>query len=254
MLLCFYQRDWNSLHSLNLSPFEGNFGLWPKSTLDSKPSHEKDVVQTFSDIRNKLEKTFWSDTFFRRLVQARQAAYNKKRYTTPCCKVWDKVYLSKKLFTVSSSSKRPPQKLGVPRVRLYCKIEFKNKNLVQMELPNNISIHPVTCETHRWSTSSAHLHKLAAENAAITVFYKFSAYVVEMDNILAYGRRGQKFQFHTQFRNSRFHVVRWKLLRDVLDPDGTITETLHTYIEAFDIQAELCKFSFLISPSVWFQS
>lgn len=99
-------------------------------------------MQTVTYFRKKLEKKFGSAIFAQRLAQSRQAAYNGKHYTPPSYKVRDEVYLSKKLFTDSSSSVRPLQKVSVHIVGPVCINEVINKNAVRAELTDDMSMHP----------------------------------------------------------------------------------------------------------------
>lgn len=219
----FHRCDWDSLltsaelayssarvDSLSMSPFEADLG-WPsKSILDSIVSHEEDSIQTVTDFRNKLEETFRSATFAQRLAQARQTAYN--------------------------SSVRPSQKLSVRKVGPFCVTKVIIKKAVRVELPDNTSVHPVIHVEH-----TARAHRQPAdiskplETQSQPFIDEYVAYVVEVEKNLAHRRRGQRFQFLTQLRNSPLHEAERKPLRDYLGPDGTITDALHTYIKAVGI-------------------
>lgn len=179
-------------------------------------------------------------TFAQRLAQSRQAAYNGKRYTPPSYQVGDEIYLSKKLFTDSSSSARPSQKLSVRRIGPFKVIELIAKNAVKIELPKNINIHPVvhvehTARVHRQDPELTH----PAKERAHPYIDNMGEIVIEVERILAHRRRGKGWQFLTLFKNAPLHEAEWKPLHDFVDLDRTITEALHHYYTTHGILSHL---------------
>lgn len=133
---------------MKMTPFEADLAWNPRSPLKILAVHSEDSLATVSEFKNRLEESFLSATFPQRLAQSKQAAYNSKNYTPLSYDVGDKVYLSKKLFTNSTYSVRPSEKLCVQRVGPFEVIELIGKNAVRLALPDNIKIHPVVHVEH----------------------------------------------------------------------------------------------------------
>lgn len=240
----YHQRDWDTLltsaefaynsakvDSMGISPFESDLGWQPRSPLDMLSSRQDDNVQTVNDFRTKLDQSFRNATFAQRLAQARQAAYNAKKYTPPSYDIGDEVYLSRKLFNDASSTARPSQKLCVRRVGPFKIVEIINRNAVKNDLPPDISIHPVVHVEHtaRAYHQPDHIHASCPERARPFI-NDIGEEVIDVQAILAHRRKGRGWQFLTQFRNTPCHEAEWKPLRDFIASDGTITLALHTYL------------------------
>lgn len=156
----FNQKNWDKLlvsaefaynariDSMRMSPFEADLGWQPRSPLELLANHNEDKIQTVTEFRAALRESFKSATFAQHLAQSRQAAYNNQRYRPPSYKVGDEVYLSRKLFTDSSSSARPCPKLSVRRVGPFRIVGIIGKTAVRLDLSHNIKIHPVVHVEH----------------------------------------------------------------------------------------------------------
>lgn len=240
----FHQNNWDQLltsaefaynsaevATMKMTPFEADIGWNPKSPLDAITPTTDDTVQSVNDFKMKLRESFNSATFSHRLAQSRQAAYNSKRYTPPTYKVGDSVYLSKKLFTDSASAARPSQKLTVRRIGPFKVTDIISKNVIRIDLPENISIHPVIHVEH---TARAYRQpsniSTTPEPSAQPFINEHGESVIEVSAILSHRRRGKSWQFLTQYKGVPAHEAEWKPLRDFVDDDNTITDALHRYI------------------------
>lgn len=125
----YHQRDWDALltseefaynsakfESMGTTPFEADLGWQPRSPIEISSSRHDDSFQTVNAFQAKLDESFRNATFAQRLVQAREAAYNSKRYTPPNHEVRNEVYLTRKLFTDATSTARLSPKLFIRRV------------------------------------------------------------------------------------------------------------------------------------------
>lgn len=240
----FNQSDWDDLlttaefsynsavvESMGMSPFEADLGWKPRSPLELLPTRQEENLHSVAEFRASLEESFRSATFAQRLAQARQAAYNAKRYTPPSYAVGDEVYLSRKLFTNASSSARPSQKLSVRRVGPFKVTEVINKNVVRIDLPDHYQIHPVIHVEHT-ARAFKQPPDIGTQSHPQSQPYidQTGEMVINVDRILAHRRRGRGWQFLTLFQESPLHEAEWKPLRDFVDRDNTITQALHEYI------------------------
>lgn len=89
-----------------MSLFKVDLDWSSNSFLDPLENRDKDSVQTVTDFLNKFEQTFQYATLAQHLADARQVIYNEKHYTPTNYEMVDKFYLSRKLFSDSSSSAR----------------------------------------------------------------------------------------------------------------------------------------------------
>lgn len=245
----FHQTNWDTLltsaefaynsakiESLGMSPFEADLGWKPRAPLDIISSRDDEHLPTVTEFRKHLEATFRSATFAHRLAQARQSAYNSKKYSPPSYTVGDDVYLSRKLFTDSSSAARPSQKLSVRKIGPFKVTEIINQNAVRIDLPPNITIHPVIHVEH-----TARAHKQPPDISqppripARPFIDALGERVVTVSKILSHLKRGRGWQFLTLYENAPMHEAEWKPLRDFVDPDKTITKALYDYIREHNI-------------------
>lgn len=136
----------------------------------------------------------------------------------------------------TSSAARPSQNVSVRRVGPFKIFEIINKNAVRLDLPQNISIHPVvhvyhTARAHRQPHDICHPRK----DRARPFTDKFGKTVIEVSEILAHREKGRGWQFIILYNNTTIHEAEWKLLRDFIDSDKTITKALHDYITSNNI-------------------
>lgn len=161
--------------------------------------------QSVDEFKLSLEESFRSAIFAQKLAQARKSAYNAKRYTPPTYKVGDSVYLSRKLFTDSSSTVRPSQKLSVRRIGPFTVLEIINKNAVRVDLPNNISIHPVIHVEHTARAFEQHVDiRKPGAPCAEPFLNHLGESVIVVNKILAHRRRGRGWAFLTHYENTPY--------------------------------------------------
>lgn len=216
--------------------FEADFGWTPRSSLDWISRNPVDTVQRLSEFRATMDESFKITIFSHRLAQARQSTYNAKKYRPPCCKVGDEVYLSKKLFTDSASLARPSQKLSVHSFGPFPAVEIINRNVIGVQLPEDIKTHPIIHLKH--STRARHQNTENTIHSGTPVepyIDDRGDSVIKVAEILAHCKRGHGWQFITLYAGMPHHDAEWKPLRDIVDDDGTITEALHVYIMKHDI-------------------
>lgn len=232
-LLTTAEFSYNSatVDSMTMSPFEADLGWKPRSPLELFRNRKEENLHSVSELKATLEASFQSALFAQRLAQARQAAYNAKRYTPPSYNIGDKIYLSRKLFTDASSAVRPSQKLSVRRVGPFRVVEIINNNAVRIDLPPSYRIHPVIHVEH---TARAYEQPLDIGKPVPPPSQPFiditGEEVVEIERILSHRRKGRGWQFLALIRNAPLHEAVWKPLRDFVDDDRTITAALHAYI------------------------
>lgn len=75
--------------------------------------------------------------------QARQEAYNAQHYKPASYKVFDEIFLSKRLFTTAASTAQPSMKLSVQGYGLFRVLQMIGKNAIKVELSKNKRVHPV---------------------------------------------------------------------------------------------------------------
>lgn len=149
--------------------------------------------------------------FTQRLAQARQAAYNARKYNPPAYSVGNKISLSTKLITTAASNAQASAKLGVQCYGPFRILELIGKNAVLVELPHSIRIHPVIHVEHtsRRRRQSKNIAKKERKPAEPFVEEKCEL-VVEVDKIISHRKRGQSFQFLKLNKNSPSHEAEWK--------------------------------------------
>lgn len=225
-----------------MSPFEVDLGWKPKTPLDIISGRDNDSLPTVTEFREQLEESFKSATFVYRLAQAKQAAYNSKKYLPSSYEIGDEVYLSKKLFTDSSSAARPSQNLSVRRVGPFKVSEIINKNPVRIALPDNTTIHPVVHVEHTAQVRTQPMEICYPSKLRSQPFRDSIGGVIMVSRILSHRKRGRGWQFLTLYQNASMHEAEWKPLRDFVDPDNTITKDLHDFIVEHDMLQHLHYF------------
>lgn len=63
--------------------------------------------------------------------------------------------------------------------------------------------------------------------------------VMENEEILSHWRRGRRFHFVTFWKGAPAHEAEWKLVRDFVVDDGTITVAFLDYIQEHDLLSHL---------------
>lgn len=119
-------------------------------------------------------------------------------------------------------------------------LEIISKNAVLIDLPHDITIHPVVHVEHT-APAFRQPEDIRAPFPERTHPFidAMGEQVIEVEAILAHRRKQRGLQFLTQFRNTPAHEAEWKPLRDFLDNDGTITPARHSYITLENIQPHL---------------
>lgn len=135
------------VENLNMSPFELDLGWNPKSPVDLFARPDSSVAAV-TDLKKRLNSAAADASFSHLLAQARQQAYDSKRYVPPSYNIDDKVWLSRKYFTDAVSKTQTSRKLGVQRYGPFRVTELIGKNAIRLELPPNIKIHPVVHVEH----------------------------------------------------------------------------------------------------------
>lgn len=238
------QQDWDRLLTsaefaynssdiphMNISPFELDIGWKPKSPLELLSSRSDYSTEGINDLRKLLLSSFEDAVFAHRLAQARQAAYNSKKYRPPSYVVGDEVWLSRKYFTDSASSVQKSKKLGVKRYGPFRIIELIGKNAVRLDLPSNIQVHPVVHVEHtaRVQHQPSNISQETPPRPA-PIPQDDGTSLIEVDRILHHRKRGKGYQWLAAYTGAPLHEARWQPTSDFLDPDGTITKAFHDYI------------------------
>lgn len=90
-------------------------------------------VKSVTDLKEGLKVSFSDARFAHQLAQAKQFAYNERRYTSPSYTVGDIFHLSRKLITDSTSNTQPSQKLGVLQYSPFKVILLVRKNAIHLK-------------------------------------------------------------------------------------------------------------------------
>lgn len=126
---CSYQQDdWENFsssaesaynssrnESLQMTPFEVNLGWNPRSPLNVMCKSQDISIRNVEDLKKQISACSDDALFALKFGQARQYAYNARRYTRPSYRVEDEVFLSPKLFTTAASKAQQSRKLGVKK-------------------------------------------------------------------------------------------------------------------------------------------
>lgn len=210
------QGDWDTLltsaefahnsanvSNMDISPFELDLGWKPKSPIELVCSQFHSSVESVNELQQRLLESFQDALFAHRLSQARQSAYNAKRYRPPSYKVGDEVWLSRKYFTDSASKVQVSRKLGVKRYGSFKIIEMIGKNAVRLDLPPNIRVHPVV---HVERTARVtHQQKDLSNNQTIrppVVTERDGSLLMKADRVLHDRKRGRGFQLLTAYKGA----------------------------------------------------
>lgn len=244
-----HQRDWDDLlapaefaynssnvESMGVTPSEADIGWNPRSPLDIMSKRTDLSNQSVVDMAQRLSESLEDAKFAQRLAQARQSAYNAKKYGPPSYKIGDEVFLSKKLFTTAATKVQPSQKLSVQCYGPFEVTELIGKNAVKVKLPDAIHIHPIIHVEHTARRKKQPEDLATKEPPPVQPSIDVKGdLVVEVSEILAHRRKGRGFHFLTLYSNTPSHDAEWKPLRDFVDSDGTITKALHDYIISNDL-------------------
>lgn len=106
----------------------------------------------------------------------------------------------------------------------------KTENAVKVELLEHVQIHPVVHVSHTvpWHDQPRDIGKEVVEPPA-PVLMKYGD-EMEVEAILDHRRRGRGYQFLTLMKGQPRHDAECRPTRDFVDPDGTTTEALLTYL------------------------
>lgn len=248
-----HQTDWDTLltsaefaynssrvESMGASPFELDLGWTPKSPLallEGKPDDRLESINTF---KQRLAASFKDAKFAHKLAQARQAAYNSRKYTPPAFEVGDSVWLDRKYFSDAYSALRPSQKLTARRFGPFKILQKIGRNAVRLQFPPHMRAHDVVHVEHlRPFRSQPGDISNNGPSAATPYVDLHGDTVVEIEQILGHRRKGRGYQFLSLPRGSPTHEACWQPLRDFVDDDGTITAALHSYIITHNLLPEL---------------
>jgi hypothetical protein len=105
------------------------------------------------------------------------------------------------------------------------------KNAVRLELPDHLKIHPVVHVIHTtpYRSQPPDIAEPLPDNPAPVPAVLGDEHEVEA--ILAHRRRGRGYQFLTLLKGTATHDAEWQPTRDIIDPDGTMTKDLRTYLD-----------------------
>lgn len=238
------QDDWDSLLTsaefaynssdivhLSISPFELDIGWKPKSPVELLSGSTNSSVESVNALKERLSASFDDALFAHRMAQARQAAYNSKRYRPPNYSVGDEVWLSRKYFTDSASKVQKSRKLGVKRYGPFEIIELVGKNAIRLRFPDNIRAHPVVHVEHtaRVSYQPPDIRQDIIERPE-SIPQPDGSSLIYVDKILSHRKRGKGYQWLTSYTGAPLHEAEWKPTNDFLDSDGTMTKAFHNYI------------------------
>lgn len=173
---------------------------------------------------------FKSATFTQRLAQARQSAYNSKRYTSSSYKIGNEVKLSKTLFADVSLTARPSQKLTVHKVGSFKLTKLVGRKAVKILLPVGTTIHLIIHTEHTLRVHKQPIDKSEPlEPQRQPIIDDNKKCLMKISIILSHRQRRKRWQFLTRKKNSPEHEAEWKPLMDFLDDNRPIMKALHTY-------------------------
>lgn len=242
LLLTSAEFAYNSSHveTMGCTPFELDLGWTPKSPIELLSEQPEEKLESIKVFKQKLASSFQDAKFAHKLAQARQSAYNSMKYTPHSLKVGDSVWLDRKYFSDSYSAVRPSHKLRARRFGPFEIMELIGKNSVRLNFPPHIKAHSVVHVEHtRPFQSQPSDITNNGPSSALPHLDEHGDTVIEISDILGHRRRGRGYQFLALPKDAASHEACWQPLRDFIDPDGTITAALHTYIVAHKILPEL---------------
>lgn len=219
-----------NIEHMNMSPFELDLGWKPKSPLELLSTRDCSV-ESVTDLRTRLRSAATDATFAHLLAQSRQKAYNSKRYTPPSYKVGDSVWLSRKYFTDALSKTQQSRKLGVKRYGPFKVLELIGKNAIRLDLPPNITVHPVVHVEHTSKVIDVPADLAQPRsNRPSPITQEDGTQLIFVDRILRHRKRSAGFQWLAAKTGAPIHEAEWQPTRDFVDNDGTINEAFHKYI------------------------
>lgn len=217
------QRDWDDLltsaglaynssniYSLRMTPFVADLGWELKSALDPSPNGQTWQYKASPIFKPALPPLLAMPIL--RSSSLRPASPPTMEIITapPSYKVGHKVFLSRKLLTTAASKAQPSHNLGVKRYGRFEILEIVVTNVIRVELPHNIHIHPIVPVEH---TARVHCQPTDISNSQRQTCQPFvdgvGDLIVEVDRILARRKRGRRVQFLTLYKGSPDQEVEW---------------------------------------------
>eukprot|EP00171_Calliarthron_tuberculosum_P023944 IDg23944t1 len=204
----YHQTDWDLLlvaaefaynsskHAgLSATPFELDLGWKPKSPMDFL-NNISQSVESVSAFQKRLMETTQDARFSLKLAQARQAAYNSKKYCPPNYKVGNNVWLSR---------------------------GYNVHRIVHVEHTNPYYEHPSDIGCLR----SKRIEPIigAEDELEFTV-----------DKIISHRKIRNRYQWLTLMKGEERHEATWQPTADFIDSDGTITKAFLDYIKKNNMQ------------------
>jgi hypothetical protein len=165
------------------------------------------------------------------------------RYTIPNYSAGDYVWRKNTLFMDAYSRSQESAKLSAKRFGPFKIVDVIGKNAVKLELPAHLRIHPVVHVIHTTPqyTQPADISSPVPVRPDPVPTDLGPEYEVEA--ILAHRRRGRGYQFLTLMKGDPIHDAEWQPTRDFVDTDGTVTETLQTYLDEHGLALPLTRTS-----------
>lgn len=240
---CSYrQDDWDELlpaaefaynsarsDDLGASPFEVDLGWKPRSPLGIFRK-QSTPIESVDELRNRLQSALDDARFCHEIAKARQSAYTAQKYRPAPYEVGTRVWLNKGLFRDAIAKSQSSDKLSAKRFGPFRITELIGKNVIRVELPENVRIHPVVHVLHTTPYHAQYGHIAPPVAFLPQPVPSATGLLFVVDRILAHRKRGRGFQWLTLMKGTPRHEAQWQPTRDFLDPDGMVTAAFHEYI------------------------
>jgi len=238
------QDDWDTLRpaaefaynsavseELGASPFEMDLGWKPQAPLDLFGKLDT-PIEALNDFKSRMQSALEDSRYAHQVAKARQAAYSAQKYQVSSYKVGDKVWIDKSLFRDAIAKSQQSKKLSARRFGPFEVLKVVGKNAVQLDLPDNVKIHPVVhvANTRPFIAQPQDISVPVPPTPASVPEVGSGALLYKVDKLLKHRKRGRGYQFLTLLEGVPRHEAVWQPSRDFIDADGTLTEAFHKYI------------------------
>lgn len=204
--------------------------------MNSLSKRQVTISQSVAELKQRLSTCKEDAKFALKFTQARQSAYNAKRFTPPSYNVGNHIFFNRKLFTTAALAAQPSMKLKVKWYRPFKISELIGQNAVKINPPDNNHIHPVVHVKHTTRVEYQPA-KISQEHPIPSHPFtnKNGELVQEESKILSHKTKGKNFHFSTLYKEALQHRAERKPLNDLVDEDGTISKALHGYMVTIKI-------------------